>query len=249
MNKIFVVEFHDQVLDLWRAQKIASRQVVHLDFHCDLSGMLIDRQTPRAYRIWERFPNVHEGNFLKHAILEGLISGVEWIHDEPGGRQHDLKTVKYESDLTAIFHRCILALRRDQGIPVRYKVILNAEWTTLKPGEILDVDWDFFACKQYPVDTIPQRVDSFLSRSFSSIPQQTYVCYSPDYSHQTRELFRRFIDDLAVLFQAEVVDILTPTVAPARKSLYDNSAILPWFRAARHIYRQASLALRKRGIY
>ena len=165
MRKIFVVEYHDQVLELWRAEAISSKQVLHLDFHCDLRGLLINRRTQRAHRIWDRFPGVDEGNFLTHAILEGAISGVRWVHDEPGGRQHDLKTVKYESDLTAFFHRYLIAKRKEQGVPIHYEVIPNSEWTGLNPGELLDIDWDFFASKEYAIESIGQRVEAFFSRN------------------------------------------------------------------------------------
>ncbi len=249
MRKIFVVEYHDQVLELWRAEAISSKQVLHLDFHCDLRGLLINRRTQRAHRVWDRFPGVDEGNFLTHAILEGAISGVRWVHDEPGGRQYDLKTVKYESDLTAFFYRYLIAKRKEQGVPIHYEVIPNSEWTGLNPGELLDIDWDFFASKEYAVESIGQRVEAFFSREFPHVPEQTYVCYSPDYSHPTREVFRRFVTDLAALFQADVVNVPASPRVPERKTLHKSSVLLPLLRVARQVYHRGGLALRKRGIY
>jgi hypothetical protein len=142
MSTIVAVEHHDQVLPLWRADTFSRAQVVHVDFHCDLRGLLINRKTQRAYRVRDRFPDVDEGNFLTHAVLEGLVSAIRWVHDEPGGRAHDLKTVKYESDLTALVRRGLLALSGDPGLPIRYEVCLHKDWVPLLPGEVLDIDWD-----------------------------------------------------------------------------------------------------------
>jgi hypothetical protein len=246
---IFVVEQHHQVLQLWRDQALSSQQVLHLDFHCDLRGLLIDRSAQRAYRIWDRFPDVDEGNFLTHAVLERAVTSIRWVHDEPGGRQHDLQTVKYESDLTSLFHRCALWLRRDRGVPIAYEAIPHAKWAGLRPGEILDIDWDFFASKEYPRETIPQRVDAFLSRDFACRPEHVYVCYSPAYSHPTRGLFQGFVRNLASRFQAEIVSLPAPPKVLRKRSLCRRLLPVQVFQSARQIYRFAGLALRKRGIY
>ncbi len=44
MNVIYVIERHDQLLQLWRSQNIKNLRVVHVDFHCDMRGLLVDRQ-------------------------------------------------------------------------------------------------------------------------------------------------------------------------------------------------------------
>ena len=128
-------------------------------------------------------------------------------------------------------------------------MIPNSEWTGLNRGELLDIDWDFFASKEYAVESIGQRVEAFFSREFPHAPEQTYVCYSPEYSHPTREVFRRFVADLAALFQADVVNVPASPRVPERKTLHKSSVLLPLLRVARQVYHRGGLALRKRGIY
>ncbi len=249
MCVIYVVENHHHVLSLWRAQRATSLRILHLDFHCDLRGLLIDRQTQRAYRIWDRFPAVDQGNYLTHAVLEGRVEGIRWTHDQPGGRQYDIGTVKYETDLTALPHRLLLSLRGASGVPIHYDNVPYDKWTGLIGGEYLDIDWDFFACKEYPVDTIEGRVETFLDKQFYAIPEQVYVCYSPDYSHPSRILFERFVGDLAHLFKAEVVEFQPEQDSPPKKSVHKVCMPSPLVRLARHSYRRASLGIKKRGIY
>ena len=249
MSVIYVVEQHSQVLSLWRAQQASSLHILHLDFHGDLRGLLIDRQKQRAYRIWDMRSGVDQGNFLAHAILEGRVSGIRWVHYEPGSRQYDVGTVKYESDLTALPHRWFLALRGERGVPIHYKAIPYADWTGLIEGEHLDIDWDFFACTEYPADTIQDRVEAFLGKEFPIIPEQVYVCYSPDYSHPSRTQFQHFVGDLAQIFDAEVVEVLPDPDTLATQPFYKKYVPPPLFRLARLVYYRASLGFRKRGIY
>jgi hypothetical protein len=249
MCVIYVVEQHDQVLSLWRAQQASSLHVLHLDFHCDMRGLLVDRQAQRAYRIWDMNPAVGQGNFLTHAVLEGRVSGVRWVHDEPGGRSYDVGTVKYMSDLTALPHRWLLALKGRRGIPIHYEVIPYTDWTGLVEGEHLDIDWDFFACTEYPADTIRDRVGAFLGREFRTVPDQVYVCYSPDFSHPSRAQFQRFVGDLAQIFEAEIIELQPNPEAPETRPYYKKYVPTAMFRLIRRVYYGASLGLRKRGIY
>ena len=249
MCVIYVVEEHDQVLNLWRAQQASALRVLHLDFHCDMRGLLLDRQAQRAYRIWDMNPVVGQGNFLTHAILEGRVSRIRWVHDEPGGRQCDVGTVKYESDLTAVPHRWLLALRGERGVPIHYEVVPYVDWAGLVEGEHLDIDWDFFACTAYPAGTIQGRVEGFLAREFRTVPDQISVCYSPDFSHPSRGRFQRFVGDLAQIFDAEVVELQPTADTPATRPSYKRYVPPPLFRLARWVYYSASLGLRKRGIY
>ena len=249
MCVIYVAEEHDHILDLWRAQQTCSLRVLHLDFHCDMRGLLIDRKTQRAYRILALNQGVGQGNFLTHAILEGRVSGIRWVHGEPGGRQYDVGTVKYESDLTALPHRWFLALRGERGVPIHYEVMPYTDWTGLVEGEHLDIDWDFFACTEYPADTIQDRVEAFLGREFRTVPNQVYVCYSPDFSHPSRAQFQRLVSDLARLFEAEVVELQPDTGTPTTRPYYKKYVPPALFRLARHIYYSINLGLKKRGIY
>jgi hypothetical protein len=244
-----VAEEHDQILHLWRAQNASSLRILHLDFHCDMRGLLIDRKTQRAYRIWDLNQGVGQGNFLAHAILEGRVSSIRWVHGEPGGRRYDVGTVKYESDLTALPHRWLLALRGKRGVPIHYEVMLHTDWRGLVKGEHLDIDWDFFACTAYPADTIQGCVKAFLGREFRIVPEQVTVCYSPDFSHPSRALFQSFVGDLAQIFEAEVVELQPSPDTSATRPFYKKYVPSALFQLARCAYYSTNLGLRKRGIY
>jgi UPF0489 domain len=249
MCVIYVVEEHQQVLTLWQEQEAHSLHVLHLDAHCDMRGLLIDRQAQLAYRIWDKNRQVDQGNYLTHAILEGRISNLRWVYNEQGGRQNDVGTVKYESDLSAVLYRGFLRLQRNHGIPINFEDVPYNAWMGLYDVEILDIDWDFFAGFGNPQGTIQANVDPFLKREFHSVPAQVYVCYSPDFSYPSREQFHDFIASLARIFTAEVVELHLGGDTPIIKSMNQIYARQPLFRLARRIYYSASLGLRKRGIY
>ena len=246
-RKVYAIESHEQALYIWRDSKVRNAKLLHVDFHCDQRGLLVNRKKQRAYKIWTRYQAVDEGNFLKQAVIEGIISGIRWVHDEPGGRKDDIKSVKYENDPSAMVHRVALALRQDPGIPIQYEVIPTADWSGIKPDEILDIDWDYFAAVEYPVESVQGRIDSFLSRKFETIPEQTIVCYSPEYSHPTSKQFESFVNELAIRFDAEVVTLPRPARNPNRSRL--KSKLKRLYQPARKFYHSANLALRKRGIF
>ena len=249
MNVVYAARWHDQLLELWREQQASALSVLHLDFHCDLRGLLIDREKQRAHRIWDRYSDPDPGNFLTHAILLGQVTAVRWVHDEPGGRRDDIGTVKYKSDLSALPFRLALALRPNDGLPIDYQVIRYGDWDGLLEDEVLDIDWDFFASSEYPRDSIEGRVEGFLERDLGVVPQQTCVTYSPEYSHPSEALYWHFIEDLASRFQAEVVELAPDeAMAAAAASSAENNRS-PLFRLARRTYHATNRELRKRGIY
>lgn len=244
---IYSVESHEQALGIWRQNQLRNAQVLHIDFHCDSRGLLVDLKRHQAYRIWTRFPGLDEGNYLTYAAMEGVVSGVRWVHDEPGGRKDDIKSVKYTSDPSALIHRAALTLARKQAIPFKFEVLRTENWSDIRPGEILDIDWDYFACLDYPVDSISHRVNAFLAREFNHIPEETIVCYSPEYSHPTREQFHKFVNELATRFDAQVVEIPKPVTS--KKPSRVKKLLKPVYQPARSLYHTAVLALRRHGIY
>ena len=155
---IYSIDSHEQALEIWRNNGTRDAKLLHVDFHCDQRGLLVNRKTQCAFKIWTRFPEVDEGNYLKHAVLEGIISGIRWVHDNPGGRKDDIKSVKYESDPSAFIHRVALAWRGEKGMPIEWEVLPAAQWQGIKLGEILDLDWDYFAAKEYRADSIQGRI-------------------------------------------------------------------------------------------
>jgi len=250
MCTIYVAEHHDQLLDLWREQDARSLKLLHLDFHCDMRGLLVDRKAKLAFRTPDFISRAPEaGNFLTHAVLEGRVRSICWIHDEPGGRREDVCTVKYESDLTALPFRLLNIVTGRRGIPVDYDEVLFREWSGLLDGEVLGIDWDFFACKAYPVDTIQSRAESFLNLKFRTIPKQVFVCYSPEYCHPSREQFRQFVSTLARLFQTEVIQLKAVPVSASERSSLRRYMPAPCLRWCRILYCGAVSSLRRIGIY
>lgn len=250
MPTVYTMERHHQLLHLWQAHSATGLRVVHLDFHCDMRGMLIDRRVGLAYRIRDQFPDLDQGNFLAHAVMEGRIDRLRWVHDDPGGRRDDIGTVKFESDLTALPHRAALAVRNVAGQPLHYEVVPARRWQGVEEDEVLDIDWDYFACLDYPTDSIPGRIASFWETDSGVIPEETYVCYSPEYSHPTRRLFDQFVRDLAGRFAATIVALDPPaTNAPPNRRIISGYLPDRVYRTARSAYRRTALALKHRGLY
>ena len=250
MGVIYTMERHHELLSLWREQGSRSLRVTHLDFHCDMRGMLVDRRSGRAYRIRDRFSDLDQGNFLTHAVLEGRIEAIRWVHDDPGGRLDDIGTVKLESDITALPYRLIRALRKDEGVPLTYDVVRSADWTGLRPGERLDIDWDYFASLEYDIESIPQRVERFWQDHSAVVPAEVYICYSPEYSHPTRDLFADFVADLADRFDSTVVARPAPTTEkPPNERSASRFVPASAYAAIRDGYHRLARGLKKRGIY
>ena len=250
MCAIYVAEHHDQLLDLWREQDARSLELLHLDFHCDMRGLLIDRKAGHSFRLPDFFSQeAEEGNFLTHAVLEGRVKSIRWIHDEPGGRRDDVGTVKYESDMTALPFRLLNSVTGRKGLSVGYSEVPYNEWSGLHDGEVLGIDWDFFACRKYPAETVHSRVESFMSRDLQTAPKQVFICYSPEHCHPSREEFRHFVSTLGRLFQTEIVELkAVPGSAKEQTFLrkYMPALCLKWCRG---LYYGVVLSLRKIGIY
>lgn len=250
MCTIYVAEKHDQILDIWRVQGASSLNILHLDFHCDMRGLLINRRDQLAYRIPD-FVNqgVDEGNFLTHAILEGRVRSLRWVHDVPGGRQYDVGTVKYESDFSALPYCLLIKAGKRRGIPIVYSVTRYPEWGGIDEGECLDIDWDFFASTEYSEDTIQGRAESFLMRGFRIIPREVYICYSPDYCYPSRPMFERFVSDLARAFNAGIVELPSSSGKSAKKGSFRRYLPSAFLKLARRAYYSATLSLRRWGVY
>lgn len=246
---IFVIERHDQLLDIWRSQNATNLCVTHLDYHCDMRGLLIDRPAQRAYDIGDVRAGVDQGNFLAHAILEGRIQRLRWVHDVPGGRRDDFKTVKYENDLSAQFALWRLMRQRQAGVHFAYEAMTFSEWSGLEAGEFLDIDWDVFACVEYPANTIEKRIESFLKRNFTYAPEHVSFCYSPEYSHPTRPQFEECIQRLAEMFQAKIQRFPTPSPEPERTSTYKKNIPRSLYKMLGTLHYRSNRWLRRWGIY
>ena len=122
--------------------------------------------------------------------------------------------------------------------------------TGLQDGERLDIDWDYFSSTEYAFESIPARIEAFWQSSSGVIPDEAYVCYSPEYSHPSRRLFAEFVQEMADRFGARVI-ALEP---PVTESSSDRRAIRSYvpdtlFRHTRTAYHRASQALKQRGVF
>ena len=217
MAEILVCEEHSQVYDAWVARKLSGLHLTHIDFHCDMRGLLLDRRRSRAYFIDGTDANVDiadSGNFIAHAIANGIVTSLRWVHDEHGGRKYDSGTVKYESDLSALPHRIRHKLRGNEDFPVNYEEMTFDQWDGAVDGDHLDIDWDGIASIDYELSHIRSLMDRFLDCNLSRIPETTYLAYSPGYSHPDRTVFEEFIERLASKFSADVVRLPQPKLRP-----------------------------------
>lgn len=250
---LHVIELHDQLLEVWREQNATELRIAHLDFHCDMRGLLVDRCAQVVWPIGD-LGEVDEGNFLAHAVREGRIASIHWIHDIPGGRRYDVGTVMYATDLSVRLRRWRWRVKHHDPLSLDYEVTEFEDWTRLQPGEFLDIDWDFFAAKEYPIETIDSRVQSFLNMDLGCAPQHISVCYSPDFSHPTREQFEQFITQLAQKHQAEIVRHPPPAATQSVQQSSDEAHFIKRFllrlrHRCRPALRAFTLWLKQRGIH
>jgi hypothetical protein len=243
---IYACEHHDEVLSLWRQRDLRGLHLAHVDFHDDLRGLLVDRRRRCAYPIRDlargRAP-VDAGNFLAHAVLQERLERVRWVHPDPGGRAWDMGIVRYESDLFAWPDRLRHAVGRGAEYALGFEEIELADFRGPCPGEHLSVDWDCFASILQEPQGIQPRVEMFLQRLGAHVPPDTYVAYSPEYSHPTLDQFRGLLDALGRRFD-QPIEWLSPGLAEGQLRPTGVNAGLP-----RSPVRRLILALRRRGIY
>lgn len=243
---IYALEHHDRLLTLWREQGLTGISLAHVDFHDDLRGLLIDRRKRTTYPIGalargEAAPDA--GNFLAHAVLEGRIDSIRWIHGPIGGRAWDMGIVRYETDLAALPHRLRQRLSRHPEQPLAFEELLTTDWTGPRPGERLSIDWDCFASNLLDPAGIEQRVSQFLERLGTRIPTDTYVAYSPEYSHPTLPAYKALLRQLAQRFEQQL-EWLDPGLAEGRFHPAGVETAAP-----KNLWPRLILLLRRNGIY
>jgi len=243
---IYCCEHHDEMLLDWRRRDLRDVALAHVDFHDDLRGLLVDRRRDRAYRIGRathELPALDAGNVLAHAVVEGRLRRLRWIHDLPGGRAWDAGIVRYESDLFAIHHRLRQRLAGGAEFPLDFQESLLDTWSGPLPGELLSIDWDCFASILIDATSIDDRVERFIARMGSEIPPDTYVIYSPEYSHPTLDAFKRFVGRLGSLTD-QPLEWLSDGLAQGQLSLTSACPDPP-----RDPLMRLALFMRRRGLY
>lgn len=201
---LFVAEEHGPLYDLWQEGGCRNLSVCHVDFHCDMRGLLIDRRHGRARFVWQSDPfmnRIDSGSFLAHAVMNGFVTNLRWVHDEFVGRSHDrLYCVKYESDLSALPFRI---LGGKNWVPLNFVEQTFAKWEGPRPGEYLSLDWDGLAFSAYQEDRIRELMSEILDREFT--PAGVFVAHSIEYCHPERALFDEFITRLEKKFATQAV--------------------------------------------
>ena len=206
MTELYVVERHHELLHLWRRQKVKDIDLVHVDFHDDLRGLVIDHRRCKAYRkrlFGLSSAPLDEGNFLMYAIEEGILNRIRWVHGPVGGRAYDLGIVKYEGDISAYPYRIAHFLRRDMEFAVDFQEILVDEWGGCDENQHLDIDWDCFAAIDLDSAGIRSRFESFMKKVGEHSPPVIYLCYSPGYVHPSQSEFLVALEQLAKRYDAE----------------------------------------------
>lgn len=249
MPEILIAEEHDQLYGLWVQRGDRNLAVTHVDFHCDMRGLMVDRTHGLAYWVSRHEASfVDPGNFLGHAVMKGIVTSVKWIHDPHGGRLYDDGgVVKYESDLLAPPRNWAHRLSKRDEADLDLEELYFEHWNNqLEQDEVLDIDWDAIASKEYEAPKIRHLTESFLARRFPVIPQTTFLVFSPDYSAPDRDLFEDFAQRLADKFSAEIVRLPQPGCAPASKMPPRSFPMRIAGTVRRHI--PQSLKRAKRGI-
>lgn len=191
MAELIVAKEHSSLLDLWQERDERSLSVCHVDFHCDMRGLLIDRPRGRARFVWQCDPymrRIDSGSFLAHAIMQGIVAELNWVHDDFGGRNYDdLYCVKYEKDLSAK----PFMLKKKSWVYFSYKETTFNEWKGPQEGEFLSIDWDGLAFAEYEDQHINRLISNFLAHELKS--ECVFVSHSPEYSNPDISLFDNFI--------------------------------------------------------
>jgi hypothetical protein len=243
---IYCCEHHDEVLAHWRRRDLRDVSLTHVDFHDDLRGLLVDRRRGVAYAVGRPAPGLSPldpGNFLAHAVLEGRLREVRWVHDRIGGRAWDAGIVRYESDLFAAHHRLRHRISGGPEFPLEFSETLLDAWTGPGPQDLLSVDWDCFASVLLDAEGIGGRVERFFDRLGPVVPCDTWVAYSPEYSHPTLEAFKAFVERLGARL-AQPVEWLGEGLSPGRLT---QSCVRP--EPPRNPVMRFVLFLRRKGIY
>lgn len=215
MVSLIVAQEHSPLYNLWSQQEAQELSVCHVDFHCDMRGLLIDRRRGRARYVWQCDPymsRLDSGSFLAHAIMQGMVTNLRWVHDDFGGRQYDdLYCVKYESDFSSLPFRLS---KRQSWVSLAYEEQTFADWGGPMPGEHLSIDWDGLAFIDYEKGQIDRLTTEFLSYEFH--PGSVFVSHSPEYSYPDERLFEDFITALEKKLKTKAVRLPPKLHEPLR---------------------------------
>jgi hypothetical protein len=212
LSAIFTCDNHSAVYAHLRTVE-APVFVVHLDAHCDMRGLYVDRSARRARR--HKGVPVSASTWLGALVLEGCVRRVEWIHDEVGGRANDLHTVRYASDRSHIPYRW---RPEPRGAPIPFEMSEAPfdGWRQTQPDVVLDLDWDFFADPRKPESRRRREVETFFTQVLVAEPMRVYCAYSPHYAVPDRGAYRDFVARLSAALDLPVYPLVEPPRPPHR---------------------------------
>lgn len=239
MTELIVAQEHSQLYDLWIQNGEKDLAICHVDFHDDLRGLLIDRKRGAARFVSKHIPYIHmrdPGSFLSHAIMEGIVTKLRWVHDEYGGRKYDSSVVKYESDLTALPYRIFPA----KEVKVKFSEHTFKDWGGVQNGEHLDIDWDGIAFIDYDISHIRSLMSEILDHNYPTDMPRVYLVLSPDYCHPDIKLFDEFIRLLEKKFN---------TTAKHMPDYQPEAEISKFWRLYRKFDNRVMRLVRKLGFY
>lgn len=206
MTELIVAQEHSQLYDLWVQNGEKDLSICHVDFHDDLRGLLIDRKQGTAQFVSKHIPYIYmrdPGSFLSHAVMEGIVKKIRWVHDEYGGRGYDSTVVKYENDLTALPYRFF----PDRQVKIEFSEHTFKNWGGVQDGEHLDIDWDGIAYRDYELAHIQTLMTEILDRSYPIDMPRVYLVLSPGYCHPDLSLFNKFIQLLEKKFNTTAIHL------------------------------------------
>ena len=210
MTTLYVADDHSAMLHLWRRSNARGLRLLRFDAHCDLRGLVIDRvRTLAAARFDPRLleGRVDGGNFLSHAVLDGRVRSIRWAFGPYGGRDRDLGSVAFCSDLAQRWLRPL----RSPWVPFEFACSVEAgALAPITEGEDLDLDFDFFASRLAPHDSIEPAIEEFFQMEWPVQPGSVYLARSPMYCHALGGRVEGFIARLRERFSATVVELPAP---------------------------------------
>jgi hypothetical protein len=234
---VYTCDEHSSVYYHLAASGVTGLALTHLDAHCDLRGTVVDRQSGRAW-LQQPPPPVSPSTYLSHVVAERIAVDLEWVHDEVGGRENDLFTVRYTGDVGPFGGRLVRP-PEGPGVAIDYRESAYAAWRHRDEKRVLDIDWDFFADWRKSLAREAEEIDALLHDKLAVAPQRVYVAYSSQYSRPSRAAYERFVERLARQISARVEAV--PEAPIPRKGLLAR-ALPPTLR---RVLRSSAVAVKR----
>ncbi|MBI4866537.1 MAG: hypothetical protein HY816_06270 [Candidatus Wallbacteria bacterium] len=187
-----VAREQEAMLDCLRRHGRRGMRFLHVDRHCDMRGWVVDRAGRRGG--WLHGSGaIDSGNVLAHAVAEGWIERVDWLHEPDAGREDDLGTFLTVEESG----RWPWRLMGSSG-PAEWRPFELSEWNDPSAlnrwsGEGLGLDWDHFAPFPCSERAARRRMQEFLDALPRPWPELVFLCASPGYASAHLGLFDELV--------------------------------------------------------